>query len=423
MTATRYDAVIVGTGYAGAVTGARLAQGGMRVLLLERGPWWDSASADRAPSVGRDLPRGIGGSRNMIRNIRRANARRSREWRINTYGLYEIHRFQRLTVLGASGVGGGSHTDAGIQDEPSSQYWADFPAEITPSVMAPYIARVRTMSQLTQTPTHSQQPSPGVAGDAASPGLDLTYLPAALTAGAELWPLCEATRISTHLNGYAIEALDLRTGTSVTVHADRLVLAAGTMNTLRLLFAARDRDHSLPHVSRTLGQRFYPAATQPQVLGPIPSEESTHVASTMRPTGAGIAMLAKIYRPMTVVPADRLSATVRAVPGGVTADVTRQRSPETSEQKAADAKSVGPSVDISHTWLPQRLGLSAHPVGGAALASTRFQGVASHTGEVFGQPRLYVVDGSTLPTAPEVAPSLPIAALAERYAELMLQEA
>ncbi|MGV0594980.1 NAD(P)-binding protein [Mycolicibacterium porcinum] len=60
MTATRYDAVIVGTGYAGAVTGARLAQGGMRVLLLERGPWWDSASADRAPSVGRDLPRGIG---------------------------------------------------------------------------------------------------------------------------------------------------------------------------------------------------------------------------------------------------------------------------------------------------------------------------------------------------------------------------
>lgn len=460
MTGTRYDAVIVGTGFGGAITGARLAEGGMRVLLLERGPWWGPASNDRAPSVGRDFPRGAWGSRKLVRNIRHANARRSREWRINSDGLYEIHRFPQLTVLGASGVGGGSHTYAGIQAEPAPDYWTAFPAEITPTAMAPYTARVRAMQHPAPAPAQPRQRTLGRAMSTAGmvlesadlaidhdtcvrcggcvlgcphgakTTLDLTYLPAALRAGAEIWPLCEVARIGTHHNGYTVDAVDLRTATAVTVHAERLVLAAGTLNTLRLLFAARDRDRTLTRVSRRLGHRFSSNADYPLVVRRSrPNEPSTGtlVNTTARTAAAyyvdaDIPLRVKNFQLMIGMAAEDSPATVRAVPGGVTSDASRKRSAEVYNRMDSEMrKTVRASGFLQTVSAPRRL-VSAHPLGGAALAATRFDGVVSHTGEVFGHPRLYVADGSTLPTAPGVPPSLTIAALAERHAELMLQD-
>lgn len=35
-----FDAIVVGSGFGGSVAAARLAERGMRVLVLERGPWW-----------------------------------------------------------------------------------------------------------------------------------------------------------------------------------------------------------------------------------------------------------------------------------------------------------------------------------------------------------------------------------------------
>jgi cholesterol oxidase len=67
--------------------------------------------------------------------------------------------------------------------------------------------------------------------------------------------------------------------------------------------------------------------------------------------------------------------------------------------------------------------MTAHPMGGAAIADTPARGVADHRGEVFGCPRLYVADGAAYPAPPGVPPSLTIAALAERQAELLASEA
>ena len=63
--------------------------------------------------------------------------------------------------------------------------------------------------------------------------------------------------------------------------------------------------------------------------------------------------------------------------------------------------------------------MTAHPMGGAAIADTPDDGVVDHRGEVFGYPGLYVADGAAYPAPPGLPPSLTIAALAERQAELI----
>ena len=62
--------------------------------------------------------------------------------------------------------------------------------------------------------------------------------------------------------------------------------------------------------------------------------------------------------------------------------------------------------------------IAVHPLGGCPMADTAADGVVdAQSGQVFGHPGLYVVDGSIIPTAIGPNPSLTIAALAERFAE------
>ena len=60
-------------------------------------------------------------------------------------GLFDVDRFRRLLVLSASGVGGGSHVFEGVQVVPEDDYFAAFPDEITAQEMAPYYEAVRDM--------------------------------------------------------------------------------------------------------------------------------------------------------------------------------------------------------------------------------------------------------------------------------------
>jgi choline dehydrogenase-like flavoprotein len=65
----------------------------------------------------------------------------------------------------------------------------------------------------------------------------------------------------------------------------------------------------------------------------------------------------------------------------------------------------------------------AHLVGGARMAAQEHDGVVDSEHRVFGVDRLYVVDGSTLPTQGAANPALTIMALAARAAELMTSHA
>ena len=69
-----------------------------------------------------------------------------------------------------------------------------------------------------------------------------------------------------------------------------------------------------------------------------------------------------------------------------------------------------------YRW-PLRKILTAHPLGGCAMGDDPGASVVDDGGAVWSVPGLYVVDGSIMPTALAVNPSLTIAALAERAAE------
>jgi choline dehydrogenase-like flavoprotein len=66
---------------------------------------------------------------------------------------------------------------------------------------------------------------------------------------------------------------------------------------------------------------------------------------------------------------------------------------------------------------------AAHPLGGCRMADSPDLGVTDHAGRVFGYEGLYCVDSSIVPTSLGVNPSLTIAALAERCAALLVDDA
>jgi cholesterol oxidase len=85
------------------------------------------------------------------------------------------------------------------------------------------------------------------------------------------------------------------------------------------------------------------------------------------------------------------------------------------------SRGIGGGYRTSLLWLwPFRRLLTAHPLGGCPMGDEPGMSVVKHTGEVWGYDGLYVVDGSIIPTALGVNPSMTIGALAERAAFRMI---
>ena len=89
-------------------------------------------------------------------------------------------------------------------------------------------------------------------------------------------------------------------------------------------------------------------------------------------------------------------------------------------QQLSTATGANFSVPINWRWL--RSLITVHPLGGCRIGSGAHEGVVDHRGEVFGYPNLFVSDGSLLPGAVGHNPSMTIAALAERNAEILLRD-
>ncbi len=66
--------------------------------------------------------------------------------------------------------------------------------------------------------------------------------------------------------------------------------------------------------------------------------------------------------------------------------------------------------------------VTVDPLGGCAMGVTPDEGVVDEWGRVHGHPRLHVADGSVMPGPVGPNPSLTIAALADRYADKMIDD-
>lgn len=270
--AAAFDAIVVGSGFGGAIAALRLTEAGKRVLVLERGRRWNPE----------DFPRDI---RDIDRVFWRYPRRRA------SLGLYDVRFFSALGAVVASGVGGGSLIYANIHIRPDPVVFEDarWPRSITRAVLDPYYDRVATMLRIAPVPpelslakrARFRTAAAAIGHDIFDPDqavewtrcryvaecefgcrfgakntLDRTYLAAAEAGGATLVPLIRVEGVAPTADGYKLSCRDVQSGLALEFDAPLVVLAAGTLGTNEILLRSRDRLGTLPQLSPRLGHGY-----------------------------------------------------------------------------------------------------------------------------------------------------------------------
>jgi enediyne biosynthesis protein E9 len=88
-------------------------------------------------------------------------------------------------------------------------------------------------------------------------------------------------------------------------------------------------------------------------------------------------------------------------------------------KRVAERRGLGRFMKLTET----QGSYASHPLGGCRMAASPDLGAVDHTGAVFGYEGLYCIDSSIIPTSLGVNPSLTIAAVSERCAQLLAARA
>lgn len=508
------DVIVIGSGFGGAVSALRLAEQGRSVLVLEQGR--------------RHSPADLLAARTDPRKYL---------WmpELGLKGFFWQRVLRHVGIIGGAGVGGGSIVWAGVLLEPKDEFFTDpaWPA-VADGWRAQLAEHYRTAARMLgrettrftgemdrhleataeamgaggtygPTPMAIWFGAPGEEGETvpdpffggegpdrtgcrlcgaclvgcpygSKNTLDLNYLWLAEGRGARIRPDTKVDTIAERAGG----GYEVRTAGGQTLRAAEVVVAAGVLGTVELLFRSRQQG-LLPRVSARLGERvrtnseaitavladdphadltrgptissgFYPDAathvTQNRYaggwhmrlqLGPL-----VDGADPARRRRAALAELARHpVRQVRLMTArnfiERLSVftvmqnvenEIRLVfdrsPITPWRRVLRSRAgagepapsylPQANEVARRFAESVG---GRPLNLLLESVGgksITAHVLGGAAMGTDASDGVIDTDHQVFGHPGLYVVDGSAIPANVGVNPSLTITAMAERFA-------
>jgi cholesterol oxidase len=282
-----YDFVVVGSGYGGAITAARLAAAiangkKLSVCILERGREWPTGS----------FPDDFDG---LIRNTRSS---------VNPLGLYELLNYRDIAVIKGSGLGGTSLVNANVAIVPdeSTFHKTGWPASLNPGTLKTYYDRARSVLAAVPHPhaadlakvqaldrrakelgmsaeplniavnftikgtnPHGVEQAPCIdCGDCvtgcnvgAKNTLPMNYLPMAKDAGAEIFTQTKVEWVEKQNDGtWAIHGRYVRSSVEsepFTMTAAHIVLAAGSISTTEILL--RSEMHGL-RVSPRLGTGF-----------------------------------------------------------------------------------------------------------------------------------------------------------------------
>ena len=301
----RFDVIVIGSGFGGAITARRLAEKGMNVLVLERGRRWYPAQYPRRAGDPWIFSHG-------------------RPERHN--GWLDLRFFKHMTVAQAAGVGGGSLTYSSVALEANPGVFEHgWPAEITYSELKPYYDVVAGEMSLQTVPDRQLTPRFKVAREAAhnlgydsrfskaplaisfsedwtfeledafdprqskpfvnahgerqgtcihlgncdigcdvraKNTLDVNYVPRAERHGADVRPLHVVRSIEPTGGGYRVAFDRIEDGQLIRGEevAPRVIVAAGSLGSTELLLRCRDEYGMLPALSPVLGSHWSPNA-------------------------------------------------------------------------------------------------------------------------------------------------------------------
>jgi len=296
-----FDAIIIGSGFGGAVTACRLSAAGMKVLVLERGRRWDPTSFPRAPGDAWVWDQQNPAKRN---------------------GWLDFRIQRGVCVAQGCGVGGGSLIYANVLiDAQPWMFEQDWPPEITYGELGPYYKKVEEMLRpcpvplnqvperlkivrdaatklghgtrfralpvaVTFDPEWNQQKENAYRPEGSKPWinehgkkqgtcihcgncyvgcpvlarntLDLNYLACAESQGAEIRPLHMVRCVSKVNGSFRVDFDRIAEGklNSGSETAGRVIVAAGSLGSTELLLRCRDQYKTLPGLSSVLGKHW-----------------------------------------------------------------------------------------------------------------------------------------------------------------------
>jgi cholesterol oxidase len=286
----RYDVVVIGSGYGGGVSAARLAAAGKRVCVLERGREF----------VTGEFPA-------KFPEMRAEMQVKAKSWSLGKpTGLYDVRLGDDMHVLVACGLGGGSLVNAGVALRPDARVFADpvWPGQIRQDGLldegyrrarrwlrpmpgprakemtkykaletaaskglgiAPVAPEVVVSFEANTNPAGIYQPACTGCGDCcggcnvgAKNTVALTYLPFAAANGAEIFTEARVSHVARTADGAWSVHVESLAGGKATGHvrvieAASVILSAGTLGSTEILLRSRERGLAL---SDQVGRRF-----------------------------------------------------------------------------------------------------------------------------------------------------------------------